>query len=189
MGIVILVILGLLLLGIIGTVMYFVSIYNGLIMLRNNIDKAWANIDVLLTQRFQELPKLVDACKAYMKHERETLERVIQARNQFNTASSPGEKASANDMMTSALTKLFAVAESYPDLKANTNFLQLQSRVTDLENEIADRREFYNDSVNTYNIRIKQIPDVFVAGFLRYEPYEMFKAKEEHRQDVKLDFS
>lgn len=167
---------------------YFVTIYNGLIKLKNNIKKAWANIDVLLKQRSDELPKLVDTVKGYMKHERELLENVTKARTSFLNASSVAEAAAADNMISGALKSLFAVAENYPELKANENFMQLQSRISGIENEIADRREFYNDSVNQYKIRIQSIPDIIVARMLGYNNEEMFEVSEADKQDVKISF-
>lgn len=168
---------------------YFITIYNSLIRLRNNIDRSWANIDVLLKQRHDELPKLVETCKGYMQHERRTLEAVTEARNYFQRARSVHEKAEADEAMHSALKTLFAVAEAYPDLKANQNFLQLQKRISEIEERIADRREFFNDSVNTYNIRIQQLPDVFLAKLLSYQPRELFKVSEDERRDIELKFA
>lgn len=167
---------------------YFVTIYNGLIKLKNNIKKAWANIDVLLKQRSDELPKLVDTVKGYMKHEKELLENVTKARTNFLNATSVAETAAADNMISGALKSLFAVAENYPDLKANENFMQLQSRISGIENEIADRREFYNDSVNQYNIRIQSIPDVIVARMLGYTDEEMFEVSDADKVDVKINF-
>lgn len=174
---------------VIGIVVYFVSLYNGLIALKNNIKKSWANIDVLLKQRHDELTKLIPTVEAYMKHEKETLTGITEARTAFLNAQSVGQAAEASNMMTSALKSLFAVAENYPDLKANQNFLQFQGRVSEIENQIADRREFYNDSVNSYNIRIQQIPDVIIARMLGYTPEEMFKVSEEDRKDVEVKFN
>ena len=130
---------------VIGLGIYAAGIYNGLVQVKNNIKKSWANIDVLLKQRANELPKLINTVKGYMTHERETLEKLTQARTQFLNAGTVAEKASADNMMSQALKSLFAVAENYPNLKANENFMQLQGRISGLENEIADRREFYND--------------------------------------------
>jgi LemA protein len=165
---------------------YFVTVFNSLVRLRNDIDKAWANIDVLLKQRHDELPKLIDACKGYMQYEQQTLLAVTDARSAYARAGSIAEKAQADGRITGALRSLFAVAEKYPELKANTNFLQLERRITALEEEIADRREFFNDSVNTYNIRIRQLPDLFVAKLLGLEPKEMFQATQEDRRDVEV---
>ncbi len=167
---------------------YFVTIYNGLIKLKNNIKKSWANIDVLLKQRSDELPKLIATVKGYMKHERDVLENLTKARTNFLNANTVAETAAADNMITGALKSLFAVAENYPNLKANENFMQLQSRISGIENEIADRREFYNDSVNQYNIRIQSIPDVIVARMIGYTDEEMFEVSEVDKQDVEIKF-
>jgi LemA protein len=188
MGIAILVLL-VLLLAAIAVVAYTVSIYNSLVRLKNDIDKAWANIDVLLKQRHDELPKLIDTCKGYMQYEQKTFQLVTEARSAYQNASTVPQKAQADNMMTGALKSLFAVAENYPDLKANNDFMQLQSRISEIEERIADRREFLNDSVNTYNIRIQQFPDMILAGLMNLQQREFFKATEEDRQDVKVDFS
>jgi LemA protein len=173
---------------IIGLAVYVVLIFNGLIAVKNDVAKAWANIDVLLKQRHDELPNLVEVCKGYMNHERETLEKVTQARSQYQQAVSVDQKARADQGTTSALRSLFAVAENYPELKANDNFLKLQNRITELESEIADRREFYNDSVNTFNVRIQQLPDTFIAAFMNLRPQSMFKVEDADRAVVKLSF-
>jgi LemA protein len=173
---------------IIGLAVYVVMIFNGLIAVKNDVAKAWANIDVLLKQRHDELPNLVEVCKGYMTHERETLEKVTQARSQYQQAVSVDQKAQADQGTTSALRSLFAVSENYPQLKANDNFLKLQNRITELENEIADRREFYNDSVNTFNVRIQQMPDTFIAAFMNLRPQSMFKVEDADKAEVKLSF-
>lgn len=172
----------------VGIVAYLVFIFNGLIRLKNNIKKSWANINVLLKQRSDELPKLINSVKGYMKYEKNVLTEVTKARTAFMNAKSMSEKAAADNMITGALKSLFAVAENYPKLKANENFMQLQGRISGLENELADRREFYNDSVNTYNIRIQSLPDTFVARLMKYEAEEMFKVKEEDKKDVEVKF-
>jgi len=172
-----------------GAILYFVTIYNGLIVVSRNIDKAWANIDVLLKQRHDEIPKLVKICEGYMQYERETLERITAARTACMQAKSVGESSRAEGDLARSLRSLFAVAENYPDLKANQTFVQLQQRVSYLENQIADRREFYNDSVNTYNIRINEFPDLIVATKLHLLPREMFKVSEEDKKDVEIKFN
>jgi LemA protein len=174
---------------ILGLVVYVVMIFNGLIALKNDIAKAWANIDILLKQRHDELSKLLDVCKGYMDFERDTLQKITQARSMYQQAVSVDQKAQADQSMTSALRGFFAVAENYPQLKANDNFMRLQVRITDLESQIADRREFYNDSVNTFNIRIQQLPDTFVASFMNLTPREMFKVEEADKADVPMTFS
>ena len=167
---------------------YFISVYNSLVRLKNNIEKAWSNIDVLLKQRHDELTKLLETVKGYMKYEERVLKEVTAARTAFMNAETVADKAKADNVMAGALKSLFAVAENYPDLKANQNFIQFQSRISDLENQIADRREFYNDSVNVYNIRIEQIPDVFIARMLGYVRKDLFKVTESDRQDVEISF-
>jgi LemA protein len=172
-----------------GFFIYLVTIYNGLIAIKNDIDKAWANIDVLLKQRHDELTKLLDVTKGYMEFERDTLTKVTEARSQYQQAVTFDQKAQADQSMTSALRGFFAVAENYPELKANANFMQLQQRITQLENQIADRREFYNDSVNTYNIRIQIFPDTLVAAFMRLTPRPMLKIEEGDKSDVQMSFA
>jgi LemA protein len=181
-------ILGILVFLVIGLALFWVNIYNGLIMLSRNVDKAWANIDVLLKQRHDEIPKLVKVCEGYMKYERETLEKITAARTACIQAKTVGESAQAEGQLSGLLKTIFAVAENYPDLKANQNFLQLQQRISYLESQIADRRELYNDSVNQYNIRINQIPDMWVANTLKYTAKELFKIGEEERKDVEIKF-
>ncbi len=180
-----LIILGL----IVALAVYAIILFNGLIRLKHNIDRAWSNIDVLLKQRYDELPKLVSVCEGYMKHERAVLENVTRARSQLDSAGTGKEVMDANNAISQALRSLFAVVENYPDLKADQAFRQLQARVSELEDQIADRREFYNESVNMFNIRIEQFPDVFVAGIMRLEPREVWQIEPEHRQDVNIDFS
>jgi len=171
---------------VVGGIWYATTIFNGIVELRNDIDKAWANIDIMLKQRHDELPKLIDVCKGYMNYERDTLQKITQARSLYQDAVTVDQKAQADQSTTSALRGLFAVAENYPDLKANNNFLQLQKRITELESQIADRREFYNDSVNTFNIRIQQMPDTIVASFMNLKPRPMFKVEETDRADVSI---
>jgi len=182
---IIMVVLGLVFLVI---VFYVILIFNTLIRLKNNIRKSLANIEVLLKQRNDELPKLIASVKGYMKHERKTLEALTKARTAFMNATTIRDKAKADSIISGALKTLFAVAENYPNLKANENFLQLQNRITGIENELADRREFYNDSVNIYNIRIQSIPDRFIAKLLGYQPEEFFKAEESEKKDVEINF-
>jgi LemA protein len=172
-----------------GLLWYLATIYNGLIALRNDIDKAWANIDVMLKQRHDELPKLVDVCKGYMNYERDTLERITAARSLYQRAVTVDQKAQADQNTTAALRGFFAVVENYPELKANPSFLELQNRITQLESQIADRREFYNDSVNAFNIRIQQMPDTFVASFMNAAPRPMFKVEESEKSAVPVSFA
>jgi LemA protein len=171
-----------------GALVYTVILYNGLVRLKNDNDRAWANIDVLLKQRHDEIPNLVETVKGYMQHEQQTLLAVTQARTASMNAASIRQKATADLMMTGALRSLFAVSENYPQLRANENFLKLQNRITELEERIADRREFFNDDVNTYNTRIGQIPEVFVASFMSLKPRAMFKVSDEDRRQVEVRF-
>ena len=168
---------------------YLVRIYNGLIALRENVRKAWANIDVLLKQRHDELPKLVETCKRYMQYEQETLERVMQARSAVFKAQSSGDVAAvgaAEDQLRQGLGRLFAVAENYPDLKADDSFRHLQTRISALEEAIADRRELYNESVNLNNIRIQTFPDLLVARMFEFKPAQLREFTEEQKRDGDL---
>ena len=174
---------------VIALIAYFVGIYNNLVTLKNDIDRSFANIDVLLKQRHDELPKLIDTCKGYMQYEQKTLLAVTEARTAFMKANTPAEKAQADNMVSSALKSLFAVAEKYPDLKADTNFRQLQGRITELETKIAGMRSGYNEDVNAYNIRIAQVPANFVAGFMGLQPHALFQVVEADREDVKVSFT
>jgi len=184
--IIILVAIGLVVLAFLG---YFVIVYNSLVRLKNNIKKSWANIDVLLKQRTDELTKLIDTVKGYMKFEKGVLTEITKARTAIMRAETIPQKAKADGMLSAALKNLFAVAENYPKLEANTSFIQLQGRISGIENELADRREFYNDSVNEYNIRIQSFPDMIVARMLGYvTPEVMFKVEEIDKKDVKINF-
>lgn len=184
-----LVVLGILVVLAVGLISYLVGIYNSLVTLRNDIDRSFSNIDVMLKQRHDELPKLIETCKGYMQYEQKTLQAVIEARNAYSRATTPGEKAQADNMITGALRTLFAVAESYPELKANTNFMQLQGRITELEEKIAGHRSRFNEDVNVFNIRIAQVPDTFVARFMNLQPHAMFQATAADREDVQVKFT
>ena len=175
-------------LGVIVVVLFYgVTIYNSLVQIKHNVTKAWANIDVLLKQRHDELPKLVETCKQYIKFEQDTLTKVIEARSKVFTAREAQNipaLGGAETMLRGALGNLFALAESYPDLKANQTFQQLQTRISTLENAIADRREFYNESVNVNNVRIEQFPDVIVARLLNFREAQLLEFSEEEKKDV-----
>lgn len=170
-------------------VLYGIILYNHLVALKHNVDKAWANIDVLLKQRHDELPKLVETCKQYMQYEQETLEKVMQARAQVSAARERGDVGAlggAETQLRLGLGNLFAVAEDYPDLKANETFKHLQGRISGLENAIADRREFYNESVNRNNIRIEQFPDVILARMFNFTAKSLLVFSEEETKDVNM---
>ena len=179
----------LLVIGLIVLVAYVAGLYNMLVRLANNIDKAWSNIDIILKQRHDELPKLVEVCNSYMTHERETLESVTRARNAYSAGLNINDKAQAENQIVGALGKLFAVAEQYPDLKANQEFLAIQQRISALESTIADRREFYNDSVNLYNIAIEQIPTLWVAQQAGYIARPLLTVAPSDRKDMPLAFA
>ena len=183
-GIVIGFIVGIVAVVIIG---YFVSIFNGLIRLSNNIKKSFANINVLLKQRHDELPKLISTVKGYMKYEKNVLQEITKARTSFMKTKDIHEKARYSNQITEALKTIFAVAENYPKLQANESFRHLQQRISGIENEIADRREFYNDSVNVFNIRIHSIPDALVAKMMGYKNQELFRVKPSEAADVKVE--
>lgn len=169
-------------------VLYLIVTYNRLVDLRNRVRDQWSQIDVQLKRRFDLIPNLVSTVKGYAKHESETLEKVIEARNSYVTAETPHAKMEANDMLSGTLNKLFALAESYPDLKANTNFLELQQELQQTEDKIAIARQFYNDTVLTYNNKIEMFPSNIVASLFHFKMEEFFKAEEEARQNVKVEF-
>ncbi|MFK7886399.1 MAG: LemA family protein [Gammaproteobacteria bacterium] len=173
---------------------YGVTIYNGLVTLRENVKKAWANIDVLLRQRHEEIPKLIETCKQYMGYEQETLEKVMAARAKVSAAQTSGDVGAlgkAEGQLRMGLGNLFAVAEQYPELKANESFQHLQARISSMEESIADRREFYNESVNQNNIRIGHFPDNLIANFFKFKDADLleFSAEELADVDVKALFN
>lgn len=168
---------------------YGVVIYNRLVALKHGVGKSWSNIDVLLKQRHDELPKLVETCKQYMDYEQETLRQVMEARNAVHRAREQADLSdlgSAESALHKGLLNLFAVAENYPELKADQSFRNLQSRISALEDAIADRREFYNEAVNNHNVRIEQFPDVIVARRFGFAPFTLLQVEAEARQDVDM---
>ena len=172
---------------IIGIISWFFTVYNGLIQVKENIKKSWANIDVLLMQRSDEIPKLIKVLKSFVKHEKKMFDNILDARTSYLGANSVSEKADADNRMSEALKSVFALSEAYPELGSNDNFLKLQERISGLENEIADRRELYNESVNNYNIRIQSLPDMFIANTLGLPQEEMFKVDENKKKDIDID--
>lgn len=162
-----------------------VSFYNRIVRLKNNIEKSWANIDVLLKQRNDELPNLINTVKGYAKHEKTLLNELTRAREGLRQKETVTEQAKESEKMSKNIKTLFARMENYPDLKANENFLKLQERISELETMIADRREFFNDSVNVYNIRIEQFPFNLLANMFDYTKKELFNTDE---QDLKIKF-
>ena len=185
-----LIVLGILVVALI----YFISLYNNLVQLKNSVAQMWANIDVLLKQRHDELPKLVEVCKQYKQFERETLQGVIAARSQVQAAREGQDVAAlgkAEGVMRASLGNLFAVAEAYPELKTNEQFMLLQTRIIGLENGIADRRELYNDTVNINNVAIEQFPSVLVANMFNFttKPLLEFSVAEKADVDIKSLFA
>ena len=173
----------------VGIVLYLIGINNDLVKLKNDIDRSFANVDVFLKQRHDELPKLVETCKGYMQHEQKTFQAITDARTSWMRAATPADKMQADNMMSGALKSLFAVSENYPELKANTNFIQLQGRITELEEKIAGQRTVFNEDANRYNIRIGQVPANFVAGFKGMVPHPLFEASAADREDVQIKFT
>ena len=169
--------------------LYGVILYNGFVQTKNDIDKAWSNIDLLLKQRYDELPKLLKVCEGYMQHEQRTLEAVIRARSQLSSAGSGAEQLAAQNFLSETLRSLFAVTENYPELKADAGFRQFANRISEIEDQIADRRELYNEYVNIYNIRLDQLPDLLIARVCSFTPRKLWAIDVAHREDVKISFS
>jgi LemA protein len=185
MGIGTMIVLGVLLV----IAVYATMLYNNLVQLKHNVSKSWANIDVLLKQRHDELPKLVETCKQYMKFEQETLQKVMEARSKVfaaREAQNIPALGQAEGALRATLGQLFALAEAYPDLKTNQSFQQLQARISSLENGIADRREFYNESVNVNNVRIEQFPDTIIAGMFNFKPAQLLEFRDAEKADVDM---
>lgn len=169
-------------------IMYVISNYNTLVKLRNNVKDQWAQIEVLLKRRADLIPNLVETVKGYTKHEKETLEAVINARNKAVSATTQEDEMKANGELTGALNRLFALTESYPDLKANTNFMDLQANLKDTEDKISYARQFYNDSVLKYKNKLEMFPSNLVAMIFGFKPEAFFEATEEERKNPQVKF-
>jgi LemA protein len=169
-------------------VFWAISVYNKLIALRNRVKDQWAQIDVQLKRRFDLIPNLVETVKGYTKHESETLEAVIKARNTYVSATLPEDQMKADGELTKAISKLFALTESYPELKANTNFQALQQELTETESKIASARQFYNDTVMVYNNKVDMVPSNIIASLFKFEKEAFFEANETERQNVQVKF-
>lgn len=169
-------------------VLFVINTYNTLVGLRNKVKDQWAQIDVQLKRRFDLIPNLVEIVKGYAKHESSTLEAVVKARNTYLSASTPEAQMKADGELTQAITKLFALSEAYPELKANENFKQLQSELTSTEDKISYARQFYNDIVMKYNNKIEMFPSNIVAGMFKFKAQAFFEVNEEERQNVKVQF-
>ena len=170
-------------------VFYGIGLYNHLVSVKHAVAKAWANIDVLLKQRHDELPKLVEVCKQYKQFEQDTLQKVIAARNQVQTARQAQDVAAlgqAEGALRVGLGNIFAIAEAYPELKANENYTQLQNRITGLENGIADRRELYNDAVNINNVQIEIFPASILAKQFNFSVKPLLEFTNEEKSDVDM---
>ncbi|MEO0142062.1 MAG: LemA family protein [candidate division WOR-3 bacterium] len=169
-------------------VFWIIAIYNGLVVKRTRVDNGWAQIDVQLKRRYDLIPNLVETVKGYAAHEREVLEKVAELRSRAMGAASPKEAAEANNMLTATLKTLFAVAENYPQLKANENFMRLQEELSATENKIAFARQFYNDVVMDYNATIQKFPQTIIASMFNFKPREFFEAPAEEREAVRVKF-
>ena len=169
-------------------VFFLIATYNRLVRLRNRVEAAWSQIDVQLKRRHDLIPNLVETVKGYAAHERETLEAVIQARQQAVAAKGVEDQAQAENILTGALRQLFAVSEAYPELKANENFLALQEELTGTESRIAFSRQFYNEQVLAYDNALETFPSNTVAGLFNFEPKEYFEVEEAGRDAVRVDF-
>lgn len=168
--------------------LWAVVTYNRLIVLRSRVDNAWAQIDVQLKRRFDLIPNLVNTVKGYAQHEKQTLEKVTESRTKYLAASTPDEKLQANSELAGALSRLFAVAESYPDLKASSNFLDLQAQLKDTEDKIGFSRQFYNDTAMKYNIGIVKVPASIIAGLFGFKSRPYFQAEGETRESIEVKF-
>ena len=169
-------------------VFYGIGVYNRLVNSRNKVKDQWAQIDVQLKRRADLIPNLVETVKGYAKNEKNTLTEVIEARNKFVSAGSINEEIEANNQLTGALNKLFALSESYPELKANQNFISLQNDLKDTEDKISYARQFYNDTVLTYNNLVQMFPSNIIANMFKFEVYEFFKIEEKEKEVPKVSF-
>lgn len=167
---------------------YLGSTYNTFVVLRNRVKDQWAQIDVQLKRRFDLIPNLVETVKGYTSHEKDTLEAVVKARNEYLSSDTPEGKIEANNDLNKVVTKLFALAESYPELKADTNFRELQTTLTETEDKISYARQFYNDVVMKYNNKVEVFPSNIVAGMFGFKTSAYFNATEEERENVKVKF-
>ncbi len=169
-------------------ILWGVSVYNNLIVLRNRVKDQWAQIDVQLKRRFDLIPNLVETVKGYAKHEKDTLDAVIKARNSYMSAKLPEDEMKADGELNQAISKLFALSESYPELKANTNFQELQKELSETEGKIASARGFYNDTVMVYNNKISMVPSNIIASLFKFKEEKFFEANETERENVQVKF-
>ncbi len=182
------IILGIVILIIILLVAWVIGTYNKLVQLRNKVKDQWSQVDIQLKKRFDLIPNIVETVKGYAKHEKETLNSVIEARNSALTAKTPNAEIDANNQLSGALTKLFALSEAYPELKADSNFRDLQENLKDIEDKIAYARQFYNDTVLKYKNAIETFPTVLIAGMLGFKQEQFFELADNEKQNVKVQF-
>lgn len=168
--------------------LWVMGVYNGLVRLRNKVKDQWAQVDVLLKRRADLIPNLVETVKGYASHEKDTLENVINARNKAVSATTTKEEMEANGELTSALSRLFALTESYPDLKANTNFVDLQNNLKETEDKISYARQFYNDTVLSYKNKLEMFPSNIIASMFGFKPEQFFEATEAEKEAPKVKF-
>jgi len=168
---------------------FAIGVYNGLIVLKNKVDEGWSDIDTQLKRRYDLIPNMVEAVKGYAKHESKTFEAVTQARNMAMSANTPEEKAKAENMLTGTLKTLFAVAEAYPELKANTNFMHLQETLKEIEEHIQMSRRYYNGTVRDFNTKLQVFPNNIVAGMLGFKDRQFFEIADAEKENVKVSFS
>jgi len=174
---------------VVGFLIYVWFLYNQLVTAKVRVDESWSGIDVQLKRRSSLIPNLVESVKGYAQHESSVFEKVTEARSQLMNAQTPGQKAEADNVLSGALKSLFAVAEAYPELKASENFKQLQADLTDTEDKIAYSRQFYNQNVMDYNVKIQMFPNVIVANMFNFKSREFFKATEEEQKDINVNFT
>ncbi len=181
--------LGVVIVVLLALIAWIIGSYNTLVRLRNNVEESFSAMDVYMKKRYDLIPNIVETVKGYAKHEKETLNAVITARNNAVAASDPKTKVKAENEISGALRNLFALAENYPDLKANTNFLDLQAQLKTIETEIANSRRYYNANVKTYNTKIEVFPSNLVAGWFKFEKRSLFEIENaEERKNVKVEF-
>ncbi|KXK08392.1 MAG: LemA family protein [Candidatus Dojkabacteria bacterium] len=174
---------------VVGALVFAVGLYNGLVRAKVIVDEAWSGIDVQLKRRYDLIPNIVETIKGYAKHEKETFEKVTMLRSQAMQTSDVAEKGKLENQLTQTLKSLFAVAENYPELKANENFLNLQGTLNEIENEIQGARRYYNGAVRDYNTKIMVFPNNLIAGLLGFKSREFFEADEAEKENVKVSFS
>ena len=167
---------------------FVISVYNGLVRSKMNVENAWSQIDVQLQRRFDLIPNFVETVKGYMSHEKETLEKITELRTSWANAKSVNDKINLDNEISSTLKTIMAVSENYPDLKANENFMKLSEELTNTENKISFSRQFYNDTVTIYNTKLQAFPSNIIAGMFNFTRSELFKTDEASRQNVKVDF-